>query len=259
MIHYQILGQVMPQTSNVTPLFNDLAKIEHDHHVACQDCSLYRLCLPLGLHNKDLVTLDKIIKRSQSYKRRHALFTVDKNFKSLYIVRSGSFKTTISASDGREQVTGFYFPGEFIGLDAIHEQKYQSNATALESSTVCELPFDNLQELGAEMPQLQIQLLTRLSRELAGDKGLMLLLGKKTADEKLATFILSLSKRFSERGFSATDFQLSMSRSDIANHLGLAVETVSRLFSRLQDEGLISIQGKALSLKNKEKLQALCG
>ena len=249
----------MAQANNVTPLFNDLGKIEHDHRVACQDCSLYRLCLPLGLHNNDLVTLDKIIKRSQNYKRNQPLFTTDNNFKSLYIVRSGSFKTTISASNGREQVTGFYFPGEFIGLDAIHQESYQSNAKSLESSSVCELPFDNLQELGLKMPQLQLQLLTRLSKELAGDKSLMLLLGKKTADEKLATFLLSLSKRFKERGFSATDFQLSMSRSDIANHLGLAVETVSRIFSRMQDEGLISIQGKSLSLKNKTKLQQLCG
>ena len=249
----------MTQSTNVTPLFNDLAKIEHDHTVACQECSLYRLCLPLGLHNNDLIRLDDIIKRSQNFKRGYALFTTQQSFKSLFVVRSGSFKTTISTSNGREQVTGFYFPGEFIGLDAINQQSYQSNAKALESSSVCELPFDNLQEIGKDMPQLQMQMLTRLSKELAGDKGLMLLLGKKTADEKLATFLLSLSKRFQERGFSATEFQLSMSRSDIANHLGLAVETVSRLFSRFQEEGLISIAGKALSLQNIEKLKQYCG
>lgn len=249
----------MTQATNVTPLFNDLAKIERDHTVACQECSLYRLCLPLGLHNNDLVRLDTIIKRSQNYKRGHTLFTDEQPFKSLFVVRSGSFKTTISASDGREQVTSFYFPGEFIGLDAIHQSEYQSNAKALESSSVCELPYEMLQEIGEEMPQLQIQMLTRLSKELAGDKNLMLLLGKKTADEKLATFLLSLSKRFKERGFSATDFQLSMSRSDIANHLGLAVETISRLFSRFQEEGLISIAGKALSVKDVEKLKQICG
>ncbi len=244
--------------SNVTPLFEDLAKIEHEH-VACQDCSLFRLCLPLGLHSDDLAQLDKIIKRSQSYKRGSSLFVANNTFSSLYVVRSGSFKTTISTSKGRDQVTGFYFPGEFIGLDAIHQESYNSTAKALESSSVCELPFDNLQELGKDLPQLQVQLLTRLSKELAGDKGLMLLLGKKTADEKLATFLLSLSKRFQERGFSATEFQLSMSRSDIANHLGLAVETVSRVFSRFQDEGFVTIKGKAISLKNMEKLQLLCG
>ncbi|PHS27162.1 MAG: Crp/Fnr family transcriptional regulator [Methylophaga sp.] len=249
----------MTQATNVTPLFNDLAKIEHDRNVACHACSLYSMCLPLGLNNNDLVRLDSIIERSQNHKRGHTLFTSKQPFKSLFVVRSGSFKTTISATDGRDQVTGFYFPGEFIALDAIHQQNYQSTAKALESSSVCELPFQNMEEIGKDMPQLQIQMLTRLSKELASDKSLMLLLGKKTADEKLATFLLSLSKRFQERGFSATDFQLSMSRSDIANHLGLAVETVSRLFSRFQDGGLILMVGKSISLQNKQKLEQLCG
>lgn len=249
----------MAQMNNVTPLFKDMAKLEHDHRVACQECSLYRLCLPLGLHSKDLAQLDKIIERSKNHKRGESLFTSQHTFTSIYVVRSGSFKTTISASNGRDQVTGFYFPGEFIGLDALYQDSYQSNAKALESSSVCELPYGSLQEIGQDMPQLQIQLLTRLSKELSNDKSLMLLLGKKTADEKLATFLLSLSKRFSDRGFSATEFQLSMSRSDIANHLGLAVETVSRVFSRFQDDDLVSIIGKSIVLKDMEKINILCG
>ena len=249
----------MAQANNVTPLFRDLAKVEHDHHIACQECSLYRLCLPLGLHSNDLVQLDKVIKRSQGLNRGQALFGTDTPFKSIFVVRSGSFKTTVQASDGREQVTGFYFPGEFVGLDAIYQQEYQSSAKALESSSVCELPFDKLQEFGATMPQLQLQMMTRLSKELSGDKSLMFLLGKKTAEEKLATFLLSLSKRFQDRGFSARDFQLSMSRGDIANHLGLAIETVSRLFTRFQDEGLIMIQQKSISLLDHDKLKKLCG
>jgi CRP/FNR family transcriptional regulator, anaerobic regulatory protein len=248
----------MVQISNIAPLFKDMAKLEHDYSLACQACSLYRLCLPLGLHNKDLAQLDKIIKRKQSHQRGETLFTTEQPFKSLYVVRSGSFKTTISTSNGRDQVTSFYFPGEFIGLDALYQASYQSNAKALETSSVCEIPFDALQELGKEMPQLQIQLLSRLSKELSGDKSLMLLLGKKTADEKLATFLLSLSKRFSDRGFSANEFQLMMSRGDIANHLGLAVETVSRVLTRLQEEGLITITGKQTSLRDLDKIKALC-
>lgn len=249
----------MAQLNNVTPLFKDLAKVEHEHNIACKECSLYRLCLPLGLHSNDLAQLDKIIKRSQSYSRGQALFSSDTPFKSIFVVRSGSFKTTVQASDGREQVTGFYFPGEFIGMDAIYEQAYKSSAKALESSSVCELPFEKLQEFGTTMPQLQVQMMSRLSKELSGDKTLMFLLGKKTAEEKLATFLLSLSRRFQDRGFSARDFQLTMSRGDIANHLGLAVETVSRLFTRFQDEGLISLQGKAISLTDQDKLKQLCG
>ncbi|MTI63008.1 fumarate/nitrate reduction transcriptional regulator Fnr [Methylophaga sp.] len=249
----------MAQLNNVTPLFKDLAKVEHEHNIACRECSLYRLCLPLGLHSNDLAQLDKIIKRSQGFTRGEALFASDTPFKSIFVVRSGSFKTTVQASDGREQVTGFYFPGEFIGMDAIYEQAYKSTAKALESSSVCELPFEKLQEFGTTMPQLQVQMMSRLSKELSGDKTLMFLLGKKTAEEKLATFLLSLSRRFQDRGFSAREFQLTMSRGDIANHLGLAVETVSRLFTRFQDEGLISIQSKAISLLDSDKLKQLCG
>ncbi|WP_438969627.1 fumarate/nitrate reduction transcriptional regulator Fnr [Methylophaga sp.] len=249
----------MAQSSNVTPLFNDLAKVEHDHNIACQDCALYKLCLPLGLHSNDLAELDKIIKRSQSYSRGQSLFNNETPFRSIFVVRSGSFKTTVQANDGREQVTGFYFPGEFIGMDAIYEQAYKSTAKSLESSSVCELPFEKLQEFSATMPQLQMQLMSRLSRELSGDKSLMFLLGKKTAEEKLATFLLSISKRFQDRGFSSKDFQLTMSRGDIANHLGLAVETVSRLFTRFQDDGLIDIQNKAISLRDAERLKQLCG
>jgi CRP/FNR family transcriptional regulator len=121
------------------------------------------------------------------------------------------------------------------------------------------LPFDRLQDIGANMPQLQVQMMSRLSKELSGDKSLMFLLGKKTAEEKLATFLLAISKRFQDRGFSAKEFHLSMSRGDIANHLGLAVETVSRLFSRFQDEGLIQIENKSIQLIDIEKLNNLCG
>ncbi|HDY85908.1 MAG TPA: fumarate/nitrate reduction transcriptional regulator Fnr [Methylophaga aminisulfidivorans] len=249
----------MSQLGNVTPLFRDLAKVEHEHNIACEECSLYRLCLPLGLHSDDLVQLDEIIKRSQNFSRGQALFSTSTDFNSIFVVRSGSFKTTVSAGDGREQVTGFYFPGEFVGLDAIYEQAYRSNAKALESSSVCELPYDQLQELGKNMPQLQMQMMSRLSKELSGDKSLMFLLGKKTAEEKLATFLLSISRRFKDRGFSANDFQLSMSRADIANHLGLAVETVSRLFSRFSDDRLIEIHNKAISITDSEKLTSLCG
>jgi CRP/FNR family transcriptional regulator len=249
----------MAQTSNVTPLFNDLAKAEHEHRIACQECALFRLCLPLGLHSNDLQQLDKIIQRSQSINRGELLFSADSAFTAIYVVRSGSFKTTIQTADGREQVTGFYFPGEFIGMDAIYENAHKSSAKALESSSVCALPYERLQELGTQMPQLQVQMMTRLSKELSSDKSMMLMLGRKSAEEKLASLLVSLSKRFKDRGFSATDFHLSMTRGDIGNHLGLAVETVSRLFTRFHDEGLINIDGKTTSISDIDKLRELCG
>lgn len=254
-----LYGKKMTQVRMISPLFDDLAKVEHHHQLACQSCALYRLCLPLGLHRDDLSKLDQIIKRSSGYKRHQILFEPSSTFKTLFVVRSGSFKTTISAADGREQVTSFYFPGEFIGMDAIYQQRYLSTACALEASSVCELPYEHLQGLSATIPELQNQLMTRLSKELSSDKNLLLSLGKKNAQEKLISFVLSLSQRFSERGFSARSFQLTMSRGDIANHLGLAIETVSRLFSQLQEQQLLIIQGKELTILDLPTLKQRCG
>ena len=249
----------MSQTSNIQPLIEDLAKREQEQQIACEDCSLYRLCLPLGLHRDDLLLLDEIVMRSGNYQAKQSLFTATEAFSTLFVVRSGSFKTMISTSNGREQVTWFYFPGEFVGLEALHMPSYQSSAVALETSSICALPYQKVQALGEKLPRLQSQLLNRLSKELAGDKNFMLLLGKKTSEEKLATYLLSLSKRFELRGFSAKQFVLTMSRSDIANHLGLAVETISRVFTKFQDDGLIKTEGKVVSLAEIERLQALCG
>lgn len=249
----------MTQARMITPLFEDLAKVEHHHQLACQSCALYRLCLPLGLHRDDLSKLDEIIKRSAGFKRHQILFEPSSTFKTIFVVRSGSFKTTISAADGREQVTSFYFPGEFIGMDAIYQQRYLSTARALEASSVCELPYERLQEFSATIPELQNQLMARLSKELSSDKNLLLSLGKKTAQEKLISFLLSLSQRFSERGYSSMSFQLTMSRGDIANHLGLAIETVSRLFTQLQEQQLLTTQGKEVTILDLPTLKQRCG
>ena len=242
--------------NTVARLFDEPA--QQKGPVACGNCSLYSLCLPLGLNNDDLDRLDEIIERKTRYQRHDILFQQGSHFTSLFVVRSGTFKTIVTDLNGREQITGFYFPGEFIGLDAIYAENYLSTATALETSTLCVLPFERLQELGTDIPQLQINMLRRSSKEMANDKSLMILLGKNNAEAKLATYLLSLSARFQERGFSATKFRLSMPRKDIANHLGLAVETISRLFSRFKARELISVSGKTLTLLNIPELQSLC-
>ncbi len=246
----------MTANSKVVQLFD--APVQRHDPVACDSCSLYSLCLPLGLNDSDLSQLDQIIDRKEHYQRNDILFRADTPFTSLFVVRSGTFKTTVTDSNGHEQITGFYFPGEFIGLDAIYTESYQATATAIETSTLCTLPFDRLQALGADIPQLQINILRRSSKELSNDKSLMILLSKNNADAKLATYLLSLSARFQERGFSASKFRLSMPRKDIANHLGLAVETISRLFARFQKEQLITVAGKSITLVDLPKLQALC-
>jgi CRP/FNR family transcriptional regulator len=236
----------------------DCAEAGNQRQIDCEACALSRLCLPLGLHREELDHLSRLVRRQDRVSRGQTLFEMHSPFHCLYVVRSGAFKTTISVSDGRQQVSGFYFPGEFIGLDAIFPQQYQSRASALEDSSVCLLPYSALETLSQQLPGLQNQLLTRLSKELSADKNLLLSLGQKSASEKLLTFLLSLSRRFADRGFSANQFELPMTRADMANHLGLAVETVSRELKRLQQQSLISISGKQVKINAGDEIARIC-
>lgn len=223
--------------------------------VACQSCSLYQLCLPLGLEGNDLDRLDNIIKRSHPLKKNQILFHQGDPFQSIYAVRSGSVKTYTIADDGSEQITGFYLPGELVGLDAISDDIHPCTSKALETTSYCEIPFSQLEVLSGELPSLRRQLLKIMSKEITHDANLLMLLGKKTADERLASLLISLSTRLKSRGFSATEFNLSMSRNDIANYLGLAVETISRLFTRFQEQQLIKVDGKFVQIMDPDSLR----
>lgn len=225
--------------------------------VACQDCSLFQLCLPVGIDSADLELLDTIIKRRRPLKRGEHLFHVGAPFQGIYAVRSGSVKTYVPTPDGHEQVTGFHLPGELIGLDAISALVHPCAAKALETTSLCEIPYLQLGELCNRVPALQQQLLKIMSKELLHDQSLLLLLGKKSAEERLAALLLSLSGRYRQRGLSACEFHLSMSRNDIGNYLGLAVETVSRLFSRFQEDGLLQVARKHVRILDLDRLDAI--
>jgi CRP/FNR family transcriptional regulator, anaerobic regulatory protein len=227
--------------------------------VACQDCSLFQLCLPVGIDQSDLAEVDRIIKRRRPTQRGDQLFATGDKFRSIYAVRSGSLKTSVLTEDGSEQVTGFFLPGEIVGLDAIATGVHTCVARALETTSVCEIPYDELETIGARIPSLPRQLLRIMSREMHHDQLLLLLLGKRSADERLAAFLFSLSQRFGLRGYSPSEFNLSMSRNDIGNYLGLAVETVSRLFSRLQEDGILEVHSRHVQLRDISRLQALAG
>lgn len=225
--------------------------------VACKNCSLGTLCLPMGLTPEDVERLDDIVKRSRPLHRGDHLFRSGDNFRSLYVVKTGSVKTYTPSEDGGEQVLGFHLPGEVIGLDAIERESHNCSAKVLETSAICEIPFGRLEELSSSIPSLQHQMYRLLSKEIGQDTEMLMLLGKKNAEERLATFLMSLSNRLKKRGLSPTDFYLSMSRHEIGNYLGLAVETVSRLFTRFQDEGLLAVERKHVQLLNLERLEAL--
>lgn len=225
--------------------------------IACKNCSLATLCLPMGLAPKDVEKLDEIVKRNRPLHRGDHLFREGDSFHCLYIVKTGSVKTYAPSEDGGEQVLGFHLPGELIGLDAIEKEQHHCSAKVLETSAVCEIPFSMFTELSSSIPSLQHQMYRLLSREIGNDEEMLTLLGKKNAEERLAAFLISLSERFKRRGFSASDFYLSMSRHEIGNYLGLAVETISRLFTRFQDEGLMNVERKHIQLLDIDRLRSI--
>lgn len=211
----------------------------------------------MGLAPEDVERLDNIVKRNRPLHRGDYLFRSGERFRSLYVVKTGSVKTYAPNEEGGEQVLGFHLPGEIIGLDAIENESHACSAKVLETSAICEVPFARFEELSSSIPSLQHQMYRLLSKEISHDTEMLLLLGKKSAEERLATFLLSMSRRLRTRGLCATDFYLSMSRHEIGNYLGLAVETVSRLFTRFQDEGLLKVDRKHVELLDMDALEAL--
>ncbi len=214
----------------------------------CQTCSLSSLCLPLSLELKDMDQFDAIIRRRTPMKKGETLFRQGAPFTSVYAVRSGSLKQASTEGSGDDQLTNFYLPSELVGLDGIDEKHYAGTVIALETTTVCEIPFDRLDALSEELPELRAQLYRSMSKEMRDDRRMMRLLSRKTADQRLATFFTSLSDRFRRRGYSPYSFRLSMSRADIGNYLGLAVETVSRILGRFQSQGLVAVSGREVHI-----------
>jgi CRP/FNR family transcriptional regulator len=224
---------------------------------ACKRCGLYHLCGPMGLDEGDMSKLDSVLKRRRSVQKGELLYRQGEAFDCIYAVRSGSFKTYTLLDDGTDQVTGFQLAGDLLGLDAISSQKHSGAAKALETSSVCEIPFERIESLADEIPGLHHHLMSLMSAELQHDQCKLVLLAKMPAEAKLATFLLNISERLASRGYSACEFNLSMSRNDIANLMGLAVETVSRLFSQFQEQGLLNANRKHITLLDRDAIRAI--
>ena len=173
-------------------------------------------------------------------------------------MRSGSIKTYLLDDDGVEQVTGFYLPGEILGFDGIGTEKHGCNVMAMETSTVCEIPFERIEELSLQIPVLQRHFFQLMSQQIEADHQMMLTLSKKNAEGRVATLLISLSRRFGRRNLSPNSLRLPMSRMDIGNFLGLTIETISRTFSRLQKEGLIKVDGREIHINDHEQLRSIC-
>ena len=226
---------------------------------ACSKCNLHEVCLPIGLSNADMEQLDTLVHSKKRLKRGDSLFLSTDRFTALYAVRSGSFKSNLLHEDGRDQVTGFHMAGELLGLDGIGSEQHTCNAIALEDSEVCIIPYEKLEQLSHEIPALQQHFHKVMSREIVRDHGVMLLLGSMRAEERLATFLLNLSQRFTARGYSQSEFNLRMTREEIGSYLGLKFETVSRIFSKFQEDGYLSVQQKHVRITDIPGLKKVMG
>lgn len=221
--------------------------------VPCELCSMGAFCIPMLLNN----TLDSVLKRKQSYLKNEILIKAKTPFTKFFIIHSGALKTFVVTPEGNEQINGFYLPGDIVGLDAISTKVYNNNIQALSNTLVCELDYDELMSLFHTHKNVRDMVLNLLSADIHNFQKLVLCYSQKKSDERLATFIYSLYTRYEQRGHSSLNIKLSMSRADIANYLGLTIETVSRNLSKFQEQNILSAKGKYIFINNLNALMDL--
>ncbi len=233
----------------------DIARLR----IACSSCSLAQLCLPFSLSARDVSALDGIVQRRRLIHRRQFLYRAGEPFHAIYAVRSGALKTNHLTAHGEEQITGFHLPGEILGWDAITTWSHPCAAVAVETASVCVLPFERLEGLAREIPSLQRQVLRLMSREIFHDHEALVATARRPAEERVAAVLLSFSERFARLGRSATALRLPMTRGELSNYLGLVPETLSRVIRRFQQRGLLEASGHEVTLHDLDGLWRLVG
>ena len=245
---------MLPATRSATSLPSHFQAKERQSR--CTSCSLRELCIPTGLAESDMQRVDQIMTRRRVV-RGDSLYRMGDKFTHLYAVRLGHFKTHQLSAGGIEQITGFQMAGELLGMDAIGSDRHNCYAVALEDSEVCEIPFDRLELLFAEIPPLLRHFHRTMSQEITRDQNTMLSLGNMLADQRFAAFLVNLSARYKVRGYSATHFQLRMSREDIGKYLGLTIESVSRLLSKFKKMNWINVDKRDVELNDLPQLKLI--
>ena len=223
----------------------------------CATCSLQRQCLPLGFEPEVLHMFDQLIGKRMRLRKGDTLFRPGARFTALYAIRLGSCKTVLLSEDGRDQVSGYHMAGDIIGTDGIGTDLHDCHAIALEDMEVCALPFARIEDLAHDSPRVLQNVHRVLAREISRERHVMLMLGTMRADQRLAAFLLDLATRYHSRGYSASEFVLRMTRDEIGSYLGLKLETVSRLLSRMHRDGLILVQGRVIKLLDTPQLKRL--
>ena len=225
----------------------------------CSTCMMGNVCLPTGMPSAEVERLDDLVKDRIRIPKGERLFSKGQNLDALYGLRLGSLKTQLEDVMGDVQVTGFFLPGEIVGLDGMFNGVHESNAVALEDSEVCVVRLTDIDRVGMHIPTLQLQIRRLLSKEISRSHQVMMALGSMSSEQRLASFLLNLSQRLSALGYSSTEFVMRMSREEIGNYLGLTIETVSRLFSRFAREGLIKIHQRDVRILDLEAIKELAG
>jgi len=220
----------------------------------CRSCALASVCAMVGYGKPELSPLHGLMEHLGPYRPGETVFRQGDSFDAVFAVRSGLVKTRQLDSQGREHVLGFFLPGEVIGLDAIYPNRFPCDAVALDDSQFCRFPFPAMSALATHQPAVQRHLFRLISRQLGMA---WVMVGDHSADERLAAFLVNLGERYAARGFPETHFRLCMSRSDIANYLSLAAETVSRTLTRFRAQSLIEIRGHVLHLCDTPRLREL--
>ena len=239
--------------SMATPVTLDLARLRQ----SCGHCSLQQLCLPAGIGASDLARLDEIVRRRRPVERGERLFRAGDAMGSVYVARDGAFKTVSVNEEGEEQILGFHLAGELIGLDALGDGRHRCEAVALVTANVCEVPFADLTHVAAQLPSLQQQLMRVIGHGINRDTDHREILVRRQANERIALFLHGLGERYRAIGASAEAIKLPMSREDIARFLGLALETVSRGFTRLQEDGVIAVHGRLVEVTDPAELERM--
>jgi CRP/FNR family transcriptional regulator len=220
----------------------------------CSNCHLRDLCLPCGLEGSDVQRLDSLLFGRRRIRTGETLYRPEDRFQFIYAVRSGTFKSSLTLADGREQVSGFHMAGELMGLDGVAQGRHASAATALEDAEICAIPYTHLSELAAGSSDMQMVMARLMSREIVREHSLMMLLGSMNAEERLAAFLINLSQRLKARGYSSHEFHLRMSRAEIGSYLGMKLETVSRTFSAFQQQRLLEVDKRHIRILDLEAL-----
>lgn len=220
----------------------------------CSTCAFSSACLEQGLDKSALRELHVLVEHVGPFAPGTHVFRAGDPFLSIAAVRSGTVKTYVLDREGREQVLGFHFPGEVIGLNAIDPERHPCNAVSLDTVSLCRFSFPKMAVLAQRLPGLQARLFRLLSRDIAQAA---LLADDHSAAQRLAAFLVRSGRRLSASGQPAGRYTLVMPRTDIANYLRLAPETVSRMLRRLQDQGLLRIHGREVRVLDQSRLETL--